>query len=339
MSIRRIYNWQRQPDDDRDFKSTRHLRAAGVTLPSEYELPIKVPVYDQYDLGSCTSNAGSLCYRYEWAQLFNNFEYEPSRLYLYYNTRVIEGTPSEDSGAYIRDVFKALKNNGLAEEKYFPYIVSTFANKPSAAAYQNGQKYQTARYTAVDQSLDIIKQTVFSGAAVEFGFDVYASFESGNWDSTTGIMPIPKKGESLLGGHAVAIIGWSDAKQCFLIQNSWGESWGLNGRFWMPYSYALDSKHADDFWCIDEIKVVGDVPPAPDPVVPATVLTIAKQLFTTGKDLYAVNKPTLLALGVLLNLPVDPNLNFKKNYNIIAPVLGLATRKSIIARIGQWLES
>lgn len=324
MSTNRIYNWKRQPDDSRDLKSTRHLSVAKLDLPANFELPAKIPVYDQMALGSCTSQSGCACYRFESFQVLNNFDFEPSRLFLYWYTRFIEGTTNEDSGAYIRDAFKAMNKYGLCEEKYFPYDISKFKNKPSADANASGLKNVVVKYTAVDQDLTTMKQTLVSGAAISIGFDVFASFEQGNWDSTTGIMPIPKKNEQILGGHAVTITGFDDSKQCFLIQNSWGTDWGLSGKFWMPYAYALDPNHADDFWCIDEIKIA-DNPPPPDPSV--DVLKIAKTLFATGGDLWTVNKSTLLALGKLLSLPVDPSLSFKKNYNIVAPVLGLAPRK------------
>ena len=203
VNRRRQYklNWRPSPIDLRDFKSERHLKVAGEPLPSEFVLPIKVSVYDQGNLGSCTANAGCLCYKYEVLQLGKTVE--PSRLFLYYNTREIEGTVNEDSGAYIRDVFKALNKKGLCEEKYFPYIESTFKSRPSQEVYSNGLKYQTVRYTAVPKNLIQVKQTIYSGAAVEFGFLVYSSFFS-NW---TDVMPRPKKGERIEGGHAVALIG------------------------------------------------------------------------------------------------------------------------------------
>ena len=220
VNKRRQYklNWKPSPFDPRDFKSERHNRVVGQILPAEFMLP-RVSVYDQKNLGSCTSNSGCLCYKFEAFQL--NKSVEPSRLFLYYNTREIEGTVNEDSGAYIRDVFKALNKRGLCEEKYFPYVESTFKNKPSQEAYDNGLKYQTVKYTAVPKDLTQIKQTIYSGAVVSFGFTVYSSF-FGSWDRSTGVMPIPKKGERIEGGHATSLIGWSDSKKCFIVQNSWG---------------------------------------------------------------------------------------------------------------------
>lgn len=317
-SVKRKLNWVPSPFDARDFKSERHL-SAPVTLPTEFSLSIKVPVYDQLDLGSCTSNSGSVCYRHEYAEVKGNFTFEPSRLFLYYNTREIEGTVNEDSGAYIRDVFKALNKKGLCEEKYFPYKVNTFKNKPTQDAYDNGLRYQTVRYAAVPKNLTQIKQTLVSGAAISFGFLVYDSF-FGNWDRTTGDMPIPKKGERIQGGHAVTIVGYSDAKQAFYIQNSWGTGWGKDGYFWMPYSFAV-SNNADDFWCIEEIKV-NNLPepipePEPEPILTELSFKEGLKRVLSKQDLIKLNEGLVVKIGKELGLETDVNLKKSDNVDLV----------------------
>ena len=42
------------------------------------------------------------------------------------------------------------------------------------------------------------------------------------------------------GGHAVVIIGYDDATQRFLVQNSWGPNWADGGFFGFPYQYFGD---------------------------------------------------------------------------------------------------
>lgn len=315
-------NWKKQPVDHRDFKSLRHL-AAPVALPSEFKLDRDIPIYDQSDLGSCTANSACACFRYETAQIKNNFDFEPSRLFQYYNSRLLEGWENEDSGAYIRDAFKAMNKYGLALEKTWPYIINKFAIKPPAEAYTEGLKNVTVKYATVNQSESQIKQTLLSGAAISFGFNVYDSF-FGSWEHTTGIMPIPKKTESLQGGHAVTIVGWSDAKKCFLIQNSWGENWGQKGLFWMPYSFLLDPNQADDFWCIEEVKINdGQVPVPP---TPSTLdwPTVANSLFKTSKELYAVKKTTLIRLGTALGVQgLDEKKTFSYNFDLVKAFLKL----------------
>ncbi len=61
------------------------------------------PIYDQGELGSCTANAIAAAFEFDELNQFNNKDYKPSRLYIYYNERLLEGTTDEDSGASISD--------------------------------------------------------------------------------------------------------------------------------------------------------------------------------------------------------------------------------------------
>jgi C1A family cysteine protease len=86
-----------------------------------------------------------------------------------------------------------------------------------------------------------------------FGFTVFSSFESQDV-ANTGIMPMPNlKTEVVKGGHAIMAAGYDDSKEAVLIRNSWGEDWGENGYFWMPYDYISNQQFASDFWCIKSI--------------------------------------------------------------------------------------
>ena len=65
---------------------------------------------------------------------------------------------------------------------------------------------------------------------------------------------MPSKDEKELFGHAVMAVGYDDAQNRFIIRNSLGSNWGMNGYFTMPYAYLLDEKFASDFWTIRLIK-------------------------------------------------------------------------------------
>jgi C1A family cysteine protease len=98
-----------------------------------------------------------------------------------------------------------------------------------------------------------MKGCLASGFPIVGGFSVYSSFES-DQVAKTGIVPMPAKNESQLGGHCVLIVGYDDAKQWFIIRNSWSDTWGAQGYCYMPYAYWTNPSLASDFWQIDLIS-------------------------------------------------------------------------------------
>jgi len=177
------------------------------------------------------------------------------RLAEYYFTRVAEGTPEEDSGATIRDAIKTGATWGVADEKLWPYDTSKFTQKPPADVDASAATHKISSYHAItDGDLETMKSSLAAGFLVGFGFLVYSSMMSAEV-AKTGILPMPAPRERLEGGHAVALVGYDDAKGMFLVRNSWGTGWGQDGYFWMPYSYVGNTKLASDFWIVQSAPI------------------------------------------------------------------------------------
>jgi C1A family cysteine protease len=98
-----------------------------------------------------------------------------------------------------------------------------------------------------------MKGCLASGYPFVFGFTVYESFE-GAVVRQTGHAPMPAPRERAIGGHAVMAVGYDDARQWFLVRNSWGPRWGMAGYFTLPYSYLIQAVLSKDFWTI---RIVG----------------------------------------------------------------------------------
>jgi C1A family cysteine protease len=66
---------------------------------------------------------------------------------------------------------------------------------------------------------------------------------------------MPKKGEKILGGHAVELVGYDDASKTFTVRNSWGPNWADHGYFHMPYAFLTGSQggqaYVDEIWTAD----------------------------------------------------------------------------------------
>jgi len=248
MTIRR-YGWRPDKPDRRDL---RRLRRPHVALPPYVDLRPQMPaVYDQGELGSCTGNA--IAAAIEYARIKQKLDdFVPSRLFIYYNERDIEGTIASDAGAEIRDGIRAVAHLGACSEATWPYDVDQFSVKPPEKAYSEAKTDLVTKYARVDQTLDGLRECLSAGFPIVFGFTVYQSFES-EAVAQGGIMPMPAYGEGALGGHAVLMVGYDDDRQTFIVRNSWGSDWGRAGYFLMPYGYPTDGDLASDFWQIDAV--------------------------------------------------------------------------------------
>lgn len=247
---RHSYGWVPDLPDHRDFLFAAPVETLAA-LPASVDLRPNCPreVYDQGQLGSCTANAiaGAL----EFEQMKQGLKaFTPSRLFIYYNERVTEGTVNSDSGAQIRDGIKSVGGIGACPETDWIYNITKFAEKPpQMPAYKDAPLGKALLYHRVPQVLNQMKGCLASGYPFVFGFSVYESFE-GDQVAQTGVVPMPAQGEKVLGGHAVAAVGYDDKTQRFIARNSWGPIWGMNGYFTIPYAYLTDSNLADDFWTI-----------------------------------------------------------------------------------------
>jgi C1A family cysteine protease len=244
------YGWVADTPDQRD-----HLYSAPVVnlkkLPPQVDLRPQCPklVYDQGQLGSCTGNAIACAIQFDRLKLKRNPDFIPSRLFIYYNERDMEGTIASDSGAQIRDGIKSVAKLGDCPEPEWPYDIEKFATKPPANCYRDAMKYKAVLYQRVIQTLNQMKGCLASGYPFVFGFSVYESFE-GPRVAKTGVAPMPASSEKQLGGHAVIAVGYDDKQQRFIVRNSWGKGWGMGGYFTIPYAYLTDDNLAADFWTI-----------------------------------------------------------------------------------------
>ncbi|GFP74108.1 C1 family peptidase [Clostridium fungisolvens] len=257
----RKYNLKEDKVDKRDYYFKNHILSKSVQLPKSIDLREKMPpIYDQGALGSCTANAGCANKSY-----FINNRLQFSRLFLYYKERLIEGTIYQDSGASIRDICIALTKYGVCEEDFFPYDTTKFTQMPSLLADKNALRYTINSYHRIT-SVEEVKQALANLLPVLLGINVYESFEK---VGKNGIVPMPGNFESVLGGHAVLLVGYVDGattinntpqKLCdfirkktssqgyFILRNSWGTDFGDKGYMYLPYE--VFEKIKNDIWVI-----------------------------------------------------------------------------------------
>jgi C1A family cysteine protease len=242
----RPLQWRREPADSRDKLYT----PKAIILPKTVDLRANCsPIEDQGNLGSCTGNAVAGIVEYLDRKSGKNLDV--SRLFIYYEERVLIGTVTEDSGAYIRDGIKVLNKKGAPLESIWPYNINRFATRPNVLAYTDAAKRKAGTYEKVANFAGV-KNALARGFPVVIGFDVYESFYN---IGSNGIMPYPNTAtEELLGGHAVAIVGYNDNTSRFIVRNSWGTSWADRGYFYMPYRVIQNTSMSSDFWIITSVQ-------------------------------------------------------------------------------------
>ena len=247
------YGWIPDVPDQRDLKFRAAPRVL-TALPAKVDLRSIFPApYDQGNLGSCTANAIAAALEFDQRKQQQTDLFTPSRLFIYYNERAMEGSIGEDAGAMIRDGIKSVSKQGAPHESLWPYQIDKFTKKPSTKAYSDAMKHQALLYQRVTPTRDQLKSCLASGYPFVFGFTVYESFESLAVEKT-GNVPMPKKNERVLGGHAVLGVGYDEATGLVNGRNSWGDAWGDKGYFTIPFAYLTNANLADDFWTIRSVE-------------------------------------------------------------------------------------
>jgi C1A family cysteine protease len=254
------YGWIKDTRDDRDYLYNvpyRFLKALPeiekVNLLEQFEWP---ECYDQGKLGSCTTQA--IAAHIQFNQIKQNIPtFLPSRLFIYFNERLLMGTIGYDSGAMLRDGMRVITEQGVCPEDEWKYDIAKFTEKPPQPCYDHALNHQVLMYQRVNQTLEQMQGCLVQGYPFVCGVMIYTSFESEEV-TKTGIVSMPKMGwffgEAKLGGHAILIVGFDSINKTFTFRNSWGTSWGNKGYGTIPYEYLLDPKLAADFWTIRTLE-------------------------------------------------------------------------------------
>ena len=219
----RRYGWIPDQPDERD-----HLYAAPpqfmLELPASADLRPKCPpVYDQGTLGSCTANA--IAGAIEFDRIKQRVpDFVPSRLFIYYNERVIEGDVANDAGARLRDGIKSLQKQGVCPEPEWRYDDTPAASeggpfppgsrpamKPTSQCYKDAAKYEITSYQRLTPVLSQLQGCLASGHPFVFGFSVFSGWYFKKPRSSTISLPGPK--ETLVGGHAVMCVGYDNCDE------------------------------------------------------------------------------------------------------------------------------
>lgn len=251
----------KQPIDAKDYI----YAAPRADLPAKFLNSNIGEIENQYQTGSCVANAA--CSSLE---MIAPETIDLSRMFVYYNARAPYSNLRErDGGAYVRDGYKAIQILGVCLENIWDFIVPNVNLKPSALAYEKAKENTIPSYQRV-QDIQGIKSALVQGNAVIFGIPLKNDFfylrgplENHDYKATG----------TDAGGHAMSIVGYDDALDGFIIENSWGTGWGDQGKCLIKYD--IFSKYYFDVWTVADVNFKSTEPvkpePEPEPVKPEPV--------------------------------------------------------------------
>ena len=261
-----FYGCVRDSFDHRDYKKVYEFVPSCQSHPKVDLRTYVEQVYDQGNLGSCTANALCAAYKFDLKKESHHQaasrhksrfsdtcavrDYDPSRLFLYYNARKLTNNTSVDSGCSVRDALKAFKRFGVCQESLWRYNIRNFKQTPNRGCYEQAKGNVLSEYERlVHQDVHQFRACLKEECLFVFGFVVYESFYS-SANMHFGNMPMPTAHDKFEGRHAVMAVGYDDVARHFIILNSWGDSFGDKGYFYMPYDFIVDPQKCYDFWKI-----------------------------------------------------------------------------------------
>ncbi len=225
----------------KDF-SVQLLMAPVNVFPEEFMRPIG-SVYDQEDKDMCSAFSG-VDIREDQEKEEHGIDIRLSFGCMYSNR--VPGSDWWGEGMFAKAMWQRALNRGVCRYPLFPEI-GTFPELYEIfqerwtevildAAHFKIEAYSPVYREYVDYDpIFVIKNGLLQSGKVQYNIPVYESFRKVTKDNP--VVPIPKKGEALLGYHAMSNLGYSDKERWLPTKNSWGPSWGLNGICFFPYEY------------------------------------------------------------------------------------------------------
>lgn len=243
------YGLIRQIEDRRDHKFMAATPAVRPQIVPYLQPTLSVaawcpPVLNQGNYGTCTGHAVTESMRYD--RINNGLpDLALSIPQLYYDSGKIEGD-TRDVGRQLRDVIKAAATTGVAPDDLWPYHYDHLdTTEPPGNVKLAALQHTVSDYQSIGTDALSTQIALFLGRPVVIGVDLFAQFESDE-AAETGVIRMPKPGETSVGAHAMLLIGRTPDYD--IVRNSWGPDWGDHGNCRLPRGYT--EAHGFDFWVV-----------------------------------------------------------------------------------------
>ena len=228
-------------------------------------------IKNQGQQGSCLSFTVTSIFEY-MMKMNDSKDYDLSEAFLYYNARNLDDvgdvSTQTDTGSRFKPTMDSLTKYGLCLEEYCRYDDGVYDRRPSDEAYAEAGTRKLIKALNVERKVDAIKSALAEGYPVAASFTLCESFyPSKGYISVPSEEEIAKtldENEENAGKHtrhAMAIVGFSDQLNMFVVRNSWGKDWGENGYCYIPYEYVANEKLFNFACIITEVASISNAKP------------------------------------------------------------------------------
>lgn len=227
-------------------------------------------VKDQLSCGSCVSFAtvGTLESRINIACNNPNLDVDLSEAHVFY----CGCGNCCDPGWNFAPALDFCKNTGVGKESSFPYTPGNQPCKSGVTPFVKITSWTSVLAVADRKNILASKGPMVAGMAV---FSDFRSYAGGVYRHTTG---------GLVGYHAISVVGYDDAQQCWICKNSWGTGWGESGYFRIRYG---DSQIDTSFAFYDMDVKCPDTGPPPEDVC-ARYLPVLQRVLDAARRIPAL---------------------------------------------------
>lgn len=241
-----MFGYKPSKPDERDFRYSMFAEPLQA-FPDEYIVPNLPPIYDQGQYPMCVAfGIASIKEHQELTERGVSTRYSPGFIY--------GNRTSAFEGMEPREALQHLKDEGVCTFQQMPTVDKLFFCKNYIAQYKNmlmgmAEPQKIMSYVRLNTAEEMMSALIKWGM-IGIGITVKPSFQRTGLD---GIVPASSTSESILGGHWLDVAGWKtiNGKKYWVILNSWGTSWGDQGKCYIPFDYP----EIVECWGITDAKV------------------------------------------------------------------------------------
>ncbi len=165
---------------------------------------------------------------YEYGQ---NFGCDLSEAHLFFYSG---GTT--DWGVNVQEPANYLMEYGVPDEGSFPD-----PHRPYDSPFESVEGWQNRTVKISEWGWVECEEQAIKEALIEHGPLVICMLVRADFNRYSGGIYTPNAGVPV-GGHVITIVGYDDAQACWIIRNTWGDSWGEDGYIRVAYDAHSESR-------------------------------------------------------------------------------------------------